>query len=307
MDKKNIGFIGLGKMGLPIAARLAEQGIPLTIFDTNPEAGLKIQRSGLTVSSSLVELVQQLPQPRVIFLCVTAGKVIDDIITQLILQMQEGDTLIDLGNSFYQDTMRRSELLSEKGINFIDVGMSGGLAGAENGACLMIGGNEEKVKDLDYLFKIIAAPDAYRYFGASGAGHLVKGFHNLIEYGYLQSLAEGLASLAKIFQEQGRAFDFAKVCDIWSRGSIIESKIVLDAKEAFQKYGDLEVIAGAVSGQTIDEMKNLVKVAENSGTEIYACKAAIMARIDSQKNPNFTGKIINAIRNVFGGHKEWQK
>jgi 6-phosphogluconate dehydrogenase len=307
MTVKSIGFIGLGKMGSHIAQRIMESGQSIFVYDSKKENVTKMVEKGAFGCGSIGELAEKLEKRKVIILSVPAGEVIDDIIKQLDSHLSKRDAIIDLGNSFYKDSQRRAEKLGKRGIDFIDVGMSGGIDGAKHGACLMIGGNESKVSELDYLFKAMSRNGSYEYFGKSGSGHLVKGYHNLIEYGYLQSLAEGLESLHEISKKEGMAMNLEEICDIWSKGSIIESKILLDAKKAFQKYHALNEVDGSVYGQTLEEMEKLIEIAANSGVKVYSCKAAVKARTDSQKNPTYSGKIINAIRNVFGGHKDWKK
>lgn len=307
MMLKNIGFIGLGKMGSHIVQRIIKSGHLIFVYDSKKENINKMVKKGAHGCRSIREIAEKLAKPKVSILSVPAGKVIDEIIKQLDLHLSEGDTIIDLGNSFYKDSQRRAKKLGKRGIHFIDVGMSGGIEGAKYGACLIIGGNESKVSELDYLFKAMSRNGSYEYLGKSGSGHFVKGFHNLIEYGYLQSLAEGLESLHEISKKEDMTMGLEKICDIWSKGSIIESKILLDAKKAFQKYHALNEIDGSVYGQTLEEMKKLIAIAANSGVKVYSCKAAVKARSDSQKNPTYSGKIINAIRNIFGGHKDWKK
>lgn len=307
MVLRKIGFIGLGRMGYHVAQRIVDSGRLLFGYDSKQENIDKAVKRGADGCSSIEEVAKKLSTPKVILLCVPAGKIIDAIIKQLSLYLSPGDILIDLGNSFYQDTQRRAKKLAQQGIHFIDVGMSGGIEGAKHGACLMIGGNKYIVSKLKPLFESISKNGSYKYFGKSGAGHLVKGFHNLIEYGYLQSLAEGLESLHQISKKEKMALNSAEICDIWSKGSIIESQLVLDAKKAFQKYHSLKKISGSIYGQTLEEMKKLIKLANHSGVNIYSCKAAIQARLDTQKKPTYSGKIINAIRTVFGEHRDWNK
>ena len=307
MTLKNVGFIGLGKMGTHIAKRIMDSGQSIFVHDSKKENVTKMVEKGASGCESIEEMAEKLEKPKVIILCVPAGKVIDDIINQLNSQLSEGDTIIDLGNSFYKDSQKRAEKLDNRGIHFIDVGVSGGIDGAIHGACLMIGGDENKVSELDYLFKAMSKNISYEYFGKSGSGHLVKGYHNLIEYGYLQSLAEGLESLHKVSKKEGTGMSLEKICDIWSKGSIIESKILLDAKKCFHIYDALNEIEGSVYGQTLEEMERLISIASKSGVKVYSCRAAVKARLDSQKNPTYSGKIINAIRNVFGGHTDWKK
>lgn len=308
MTTQNIGIIGLGKMGSNIGRRIMGAGHPLFVYDIDEKNTDALVQEGATGCLSLHDFSLQLKSPRVILLSVPTGNAVDDILYKLDPVLNAGDTLLDLGNSFYKDSQRRAKTLKKRGIFYIDVGVSGGISGAKHGACLMIGGDERAVADLDYLFGILAKDGSYGYFGGSGAGHLVKGFHNLVEYGYIQSLAEGLESLREISgNEKMTPINLETVCDIWSRGSIIESRIVLDAGFAFRKYHSLDAIPGSVHGQTLDEMKRLVRIAGSHGVKIYSARAAIKARLDSQKNPTYSGKIINAIRNIFGGHTDWKR
>jgi len=308
MNLKNIGLIGLGKMGSQMGHRILASGLPLFVYDSEKNKIDDIAGKGGYVGESVLDLAQKLAKPRVILLSVPAGKTIDEIIEQLTPHLDNGDTIIDFGNSYFKDSQKRANDLAKKGVFFIDVGVSGGPFGARHGACLMIGGNASKVSDLDYLFMAISRDGAYEYFGKSGSGHLVKGFHNLIEYGYLQSLAEGLESLRVISENENmEKISLERVCDVWSKGSIIESRILLDAKKAFKKYPTLDEIDGSVYGQTLEEMKNLTAISTANGVKLYSCAAAVRARIDSQENPTYCGKIINAIRNIFGGHTDWNR
>lgn len=300
---KKIGFIGLGKMGAPIAQRLVRAGRSLYVYDRDKNKDVK----GAVGCRSVREIADKLARPRVIILCVPVGKTVDKIIRQLGPSLAEGDTLIDLGNSFYRDSQRRAKKMERRGVCLIDVGLSGGTVGARHGACLMVGGNADRVSRLKNLFEIMSDKGSYKYLGRSGAGHFVKGFHNLIEYGYLQALAEGLESCYKLSKKEGLKVDLKSICDIWDKGSIIESRLVLDAKKAFQKYRTLGEINGSVYGQTLAEMKKLIKLASGAGVRVYVGKAAVAARLDSQKRPTYSGRIINAVRNIFGGHEEWKK
>lgn len=307
MALKEIGFVGLGRMGSHVAQRIIDSGRKVLAYDSKQGNIDKIVNGGAYGCSSIKEIAKKLSRPKVILLCVPAGKIIDTITKQLSGYLSSGDILIDLGNSFYQDSQRRAKELARKGIHFMDVGMSGGIEGAKHGACLMIGGNKDVVSKLKPLFESISKNGSYKYFGKSGTGHLIKGFHNLIEYGYLQSLAEGLESLYQISKKERMALNAAEICDIWSKGSIIESRLVLDAKKAFDKYPSLKGIGGSIYGQTLEEMKKLIKLANNFGVNIYSCKAAIKARIDTQKKLTYSGKVINAMRTIFGEHRDWNK
>ncbi|HAH30720.1 MAG TPA: 6-phosphogluconate dehydrogenase (decarboxylating) [Elusimicrobia bacterium] len=307
MTKVNIGFIGLGKMGGLVARRLAGAGYKLFVHDRIHANMLAISRKGANACRSPEELAYALSAPRVIMLCIPAGAAIDELIRQVSPVLTKGDILADLGNSFYHDSVKRAGALRKRGVHFIDVGMSGGVTGARNGACLMIGGVKRQAVKLDGIFKAISKNGSYKYFSRPGAGHLIKGFHNLIEYGYLQSLAEGLESLYRISVKGKMKLDLAEVCDIWSRGSIIESRLVFDAKTALRLNPGLKGISGSVNGQTLSEMRRLIRVASASGVRNYSGAAAVRARLRSRSKPTYSGKLINAIRNVFGGHSEWKK
>lgn len=296
-----IGFVGLGKMGSLVARNLIREDHRLFFYDTNPSCLENFPRAGTVACTSLNDLVSKLQNPRRIFLCVPAGKV-DEILDSIGVQLKRDDILIDLGNSFYQDTQRRSRELLKQGVYLIDVGMSGGVEGAKSGACLMIGGNKKQVESLTGFFDCISKDRFYHYFGESGAGHLVKGIHNFVEYGFLQSLAEGLESLSAISQKEGLPLKLEEVCSIWDRGSIVQSRINSDALKAFKRDPELSQVSGSVSGETLGEMKKLLEIAGTQGVQLYSCKAAIEARVKSQDKPTLSGRIINATRNIFGGH-----
>ncbi|MFC1571741.1 NADP-dependent phosphogluconate dehydrogenase [Candidatus Margulisiibacteriota bacterium] len=306
MKKCDLGFIGLGKMGFYLAQKIIAAGYNVCVYDSKKEIVSQVVNKGAQGSSSVREIGEKLVRPRVVMLCVPAGKVIDEIIEQLIPYLSKGDTLVDLGNSFYKDSQRRAKSLGKMKIHYIDVGVSGGIEGAKHGACLMIGGDKIQVYKQKHLFKSMSRNGSYQYVGKSGSGHLVKGYHNLIEYGYLQSLAEGLESLSRVGTSEGLAVNLEEVCAIWNKGSIIESKILADAQKAFKECS-LKNIKGTIYGQTLEEMKKLIKLANQAGVRVYSSAAAVKARINSRKNPTYSGKIVNAIRNVFGGHEEWKK
>lgn len=307
MENSDLGFIGLGKIGFYLAQKIIAFGYDICVFDSNKKKIVRMENKGAQGCKSIREFAEKLVKPRVIMICIPAGKIIDELIKQLSSYLSEGDTLIDLGNSFYKDTQKRAKYLRKKKIHYIDVGISGGIKGARDGACLMIGGDENQFYKQEDLFKAISRNNSYLYIGNSGAGHLVKGIHNLIEYGYLQSLAEGLESLSMIGKKAGLNISLEKTCAIWNKGSIIESRILDYAEKVFHQERALKNIEGTVCGQTLEEMKKLVEMANKTGVSVYSCAAAIKARIKSQKNPTYSGKIVNAIRHIFGGHKEWKK
>jgi len=304
MSKLNIGFIGLGKMGSRLAGRLLNAGFKLSLYDNDPECLSHISTNNAQTFTSLTNLINSIATPRTIFLCIHAGETVDKVIQEMLPILTQNDTLIDLGNSYYQDSQRRAEILKKQQLNYLDVGISGGIAGAENGACIMIGGENSIFLRHEELFQALSNGKSYQYLGQSGVGHLVKGYHNFVEYGYLQSLAEGLATLNNLSEQDNLGLDLKDICTLWNQGSIIESKILEYARAAFADEALLDDTEGSVFGQTILEMKQLRKLAESVKITSFSCGGAIDARIHSQKKPNFTGKIINAIRFAFGGHQD---
>lgn len=307
MKENNIGFIGLGKMGSNFAVRLLEAGHRLTVYDKIDENTKILEKYGAKSAENLKGLCELLSENRIIFLCVPTGKIVDKILDEIIQYLIKDDIVIDLSNSFYRDSIRRSEYLLQKGINLIDAGVSGGLKGAKEGACIMIGGDYEIFKKVENLISVLSKSGSYKYLGPSGTGHLVKGYHNFIEYGFIQAVAEGLSALKKISDNSNIDLSLTDVCEIWNNGSIIQSQIVDYAKQALQNKEMLGKVSGSVYGQTIDEMEKLLKIAEDSGVKSFSCGAAIEARREYQKEPGFTGKLINAMRYIFGGHTDWKK
>ncbi len=227
----------------------------------------------------------------------TAGEVTEGTITELAGLLEKGDTLIDGGNAFYEDTLRRAPLLAAQGIDFIDVGYSGGPSGARNGGCLMIGGNKEAVASLDELWKALALPDGYMYCGEAGAGHFVKMVHNGIEYGMMQSLAEGFA----VLKNAPFALNLKDVAHLYNNGSVITSRLVGWAENAFKEHGnDLADITGTVAHTGEGEWT--VKTAEKLGVPVASIKLAFDFRVASSDKPSYTGQVLSALRNQFGGH-----
>jgi 6-phosphogluconate dehydrogenase len=303
MNKK-IGFIGLGKMGYRMAENLLEHDYDVIAYDINTKQVESISEKGAQGAQSLEEMFEYLVPSRTIVLSVPAGESTDKLISDLRRILSSGDVVVDSGNSFFEDSQRRAKYLADEGIDFLDVGISGGVTGARYGGCLMIGGDKNVYENLRSLFEDLSKEGSFQYLGKSGAGHLVKGYHNLVEYGYLQALAEGLVSINGVSQQEGMDIDLVDVCNIWNNGSIVESRLVGDAKVALSD--DLENISGSVFGQTQKEMESLVHLAGSLGLELPTCVSAVRARMKSQTNPTLAGQIINSIRNVFGGHKEWR-
>ncbi len=291
-----IGFIGLGRMGKNMVLQLLEKKHRVVVYDRSPEAVRALVGSGVRGCASIGELVLNLKQPRIIWLMITAGKPIDDVLRVLTPDLKRGDIVIDGGNSFYQDSIRRSRALVEKGVIFMDVGTSGGIDGARRGACMMVGGSRPGFKRTETLYRDLCVPDGYGYMGRSGAGHFVKMVHNGIEYGMMAAIAEGLQAVQQYSKQFGISpQDAARV---YAHGSIIQSRLMDWALRGMKREG-FKKISGAVPlGETEAEMKTLERLAR-----MPILYQARKGRAASRKSPTFAGKLIAVMRNEFGGHR----
>ncbi len=297
---RRVGIVGLGKMGAGLAAQLLEQGWQVVGYNRSPAPRERLAAQGLVPAATLRELVAALPAPRVLWLLLPAGALVDEFLfgaDGLAHLLSEGDTVIDGGNSYYKDAAGRAARLREHGIRFLDAGISGGPAGARYGACLMIGGDEATFRDLEPLFRTVSLPGAYQWFPGVGAGHFVKMVHNGIEYGMMQAMAEGFA----VMRASDYLLDLADVASIYNNGSVIESRLVGWLKQAFAVHGPaLADVTGTVAHtgegawtvQTADELKVAVPVIRDS----------LQFRIDSAANPSYAGQVLSALRGQFGGH-----
>ena len=292
--------MGFGKMGGNMALHLLEHGWKVSGYARKPDVARKFAHAGVHMAPSLPALIERLPAPRIFILMITAGKSVDEALfgkNGVLPKLQKGDIVIDSGNSFYKDSVRRGRKLARRGIKYVDVGFSGGPLGARRGGCLMIGGDRATFKHLEPLFKDLAKTGGYQFFDGVGAGHFAKMVHNGIEYGMMQALAEGFAILKKSKYK----FDLTRVANIYNNGSVIESRLVGWLKNAFKVHGEnLEDISGSVghtgegewTAKTGRELKVLPKIIEES----------FKFRVQSAKKPSFTGKIVSALRGQFGGH-----
>ncbi len=292
-----LGYYGLGKMGSNMVQRLLEKKHDVVACNRSREPIDAVAKKGATPAYDAEELVKKLKKPRVIWLMVSNAAV-DAVLLDLVPLLEEGDTMIDGGNSLYTESIRRSQELSERGIDFLDVGTSGGPSGARNGACLMIGGKKESFKKFEPLFKDLAAKDAYGYMGKSGAGHFVKMIHNGIEYGMMQAIAEGF-SIMNVPSDFN--LDLAEVARIYNRQSVIESRLTQWLAKAYQEEGtSLASISGEVGAS--GEGQWTVDAAREMDIPAPVISAALEFRKQSKGNPTYTGKILSALRGQFGGH-----
>ncbi|MBI2042749.1 MAG: decarboxylating 6-phosphogluconate dehydrogenase [Candidatus Nealsonbacteria bacterium] len=312
-----IGFIGLGRMGGNIVLHLLEGGIEVVVWNRSPkprgelrkEANkLKKGAKNLIVAESLEELINKLDIPRVIWVMITAGEAVDALIADLVNKLDKGDLIIDGGNSFYKDSIRRAKKLSQKGIHFMDVGTSGGVESARHGACLMIGGSKEDFKRAEPVFKAEAAPGGYELLGPAGAGHFAKMVHNGIEYGMMESIGEGAA----ILENSPFNYDLRKVFQVYSVQSIIQSRLVSWVLAELKTDPNLDNISSVIgsaggAGKTKGEGHWTLQVAKEMGIETPVIKASLTVREnsdkDSQNSPAaFRNKVVAAMRWQFGRH-----
>lgn len=297
---KTVGIIGLGRMGGGLAQNLLDHKWNVIGFNRTEAVTKELEKVGLTGVYSLKELVQKLPKPRVIVLMLTADGANDKVLFDkngLSDLLESGDIVIDGGNSYYKQAIERGNKLSKKGVKFVDVGISGGPGGARNGACCMVGGDSLTFKHLENLFKDISLKDGYMHFEGVGAGHFVKMVHNGIEYGMMQSIAEGF----EIMKKSPYNLNLIDVAEIYQHGSVVTSRLVGWLQDALKSYGqDLEEVSGSV-GFT-GEGEWTAKTAKEFKVPAEIIEKSFEFRVRSQKKPSFTGKLLTGMRNAFGHH-----
>lgn len=296
-----IGLIGLGKMGLNLALNMKDHGHEVIGYSRSPETVQKAISNGITGVGGIEDMIKKLNPKRLVWLMVPAGDPVENIINSLIPLLDKHDIIIDGGNSNYRDTLRRYSMLKQKGIDFADVGTSGGMEGARYGACTMIGAEERVFQHLEPLFKDISVENGYLHTGSNGSGHFVKMVHNGIEYGIMQAIGEGFEILAK------SRFDlnYRKIAGVWNHGSVIRSWLMELTEKAFQEDPKLDGIKGIMhsSGEglwTVQEALDL-KV------PVPVIAESLFMRYRSEQEDNFSGKVVAALRNQFGGHKVERK
>ena len=291
-----LGMIGLGRMGANMTERLVLGGHRIISYDRSPEAIQRVVDKGAVGSRSLADFVQQLSQPRAAWLMVPSGDPVDQTIEQLLPQLAKGDVIIDGGNSYYKDSIRRAEKLKQQGIYFVDAGTSGGIWGLKVGYCMMLGGEKEIVERLDPIFKTLAPKDGYLHVGPSGAGHFVKMIHNGIEYGMLQAYGEGF----ELLKASGFDLDLGKIAHLWNQGSVVRSWLLELAESAFNKDPELASIKGYVEDSGEGRWTVLEAVERNVPASVLTL--SLFARFASRQEDSFSAKVIAALRNEFGGH-----
>lgn len=294
---KTIGYIGLGKMGLNMTKHLVREGWRVVAYDSNNEARKMAYKMGVVVASSFDELVKYLPKSKVIFMMVP-HKAVAGVIKKIKPKLSKGDIIIDGGNSYFGDSMSHHKMLKRRKIAFLDAGVSGGPSGALKGACVMVGGDKPVFKKVEKLFSDISLPGGYLHAGESGAGHFAKMIHNGIEYGMMQSLAEGFSILKKSLFN----YDLQKLARLYNTGSVIESRLVGWLEDAYEIYGKNLKSVSSVVAHT-GEGDWTVKVAKELKVNVPVIYGALKFRKNSSNKPkDYTGKILSALRNRFGGH-----
>lgn len=293
-----VGLIGLGRMGHSLALNLLDNKISVVAFDNNTERVDTFIIEGGEGVHSLEDLVAKLDPPRVLMLMIPAGHPVDETLKELSPLLEQEDAIIDGGNSFYKDSQLRFEMLKKRGIHFLDQGTSGGISGARNGACLMVGGDRNIFERYEQLFEAIATKDGYGYMGSSGAGHFVKMVHNGIEYCILEAFGEGFETLSK----EKFDLDYEKVSKVWSNGSVIRSWISELAQEAFEKDPELSKWSGKIGGGETGNWS--LQVAKKLGVDFKLLQYSLQKRMDSMENPSFGTKVVSALRYGFGQHED---
>ena len=320
-----LGMIGLGRMGANMVRRLLSGGHKCVVFDLNAESVKQLEGEGATGANSLDDFLNKLNRPRAVWLMLPAGVPTEQTVSALSQRMEAGDIIVDGGNSYFKDDVRRARELGKQNIHYVDVGTSGGIWGLERGYCLMIGGPQEAVKHLDPVFKTLApgrgdiprthgrenmestVEEGYCHFGASGAGHFVKMVHNGIEYGLMQAYAEGLDIFHNAISEElpeAHRYDLniADIAEVWRRGSVVESWLLDLTASALIENPSLSNYTGFV--QDSGEGRWTVMAAIEEAVPADVLTSALYTRFRSRQEHTFAEKVLSAMRHKFGGHIE---
>ncbi len=320
-----LGMIGLGRMGANMVRRLMRGGHDCVVFDLNAESVKALAGEGAKGAESLDDFVAKLNAPRAVWIMVPAGNPTEQTVLSLAAKLSAGDIIIDGGNSYFKDDVRRSKMLAEQGINYVDVGTSGGIWGLERGYCMMIGGPPEIAEHLDPLFQTLApgvgniektagrenldstAEQGYLYCGPSGAGHFVKMVHNGIEYGLMQAYAEGLdifrnANLESLPEDIRYDLNIADITELWRRGSVVGSWLLDLTAMALAENPSLSNYSGFV--QDSGEGRWTIQTAIEEAVPVDVLATSLFARFRSRQDQTFADKVLSAMRNKFGGHIE---
>ncbi len=320
-----LGIIGLGRMGGNIARRLMKHGHEVAVYDRSAETVAGLGKEGAVTADSLDGVIAALAQPRAIWVMLPAGEPTEQTIAKLADRLAPGDVIIDGGNTYYKDDIRRAKTLAEKGIDYVDVGTSGGVWGLERGYCMMIGGKSEAVERLEPIFEALApgygsiertrgrnAPDeraerGFIFTGPAGSGHFVKMVHNGIEYGLMQAYAEGFDILKmknsdKLPEDERFDLDLADIAEVWRRGSVVSSWLLDLTAQALAGDVALEKFSGSVADS--GEGRWTIEAAIEEAVPVNVLSAALYARFRSRQQATYADKLLSAMRFGFGGHVE---
>jgi 6-phosphogluconate dehydrogenase len=320
-----LGMIGLGRMGGNMVRRLMRNGHTCSVFDLSPDSVNGLVKEGATGSDSMEAFVKSLAKPRAAWVMVPAGAATDATVMKLASLMEAGDTIIDGGNSYFKDDIRRSKKVAEKGITYMDVGTSGGVWGIDRGYCMMVGGPDDVVKRLDPILKTLApgigtvdktpgrgnkggtAEDGYLHCGTAGAGHFVKMVHNGIEYGLMQAYAEGFdimkySNSKEVAEEHRFTLDLPEIAEVWRRGSVVGSWLLDLTAMALIEDPELSKFTGSV--QDSGEGRWTIMAAIEEAVPCDVLSASLYTRFRSRQDHTFAEKMLSGMRNKFGGHVE---
>lgn len=290
-----VGLIGLGKMGSNLGKNLIDNNHKVVAYDVNPNAVEEIRKYGAVRVSSYKELIKSLEKPRIILIMVPHS-VVDSVIEKISPLLDEDDIVIEAGNSHYKESIQRYNDLKEIGVQFMDVGTSGGMEGARNGACYMIGGDSKAWEQVKPIFKDTSVENGFLYAGKVGSGHFLKMVHNGIEYAMMAAIGEGF----EVLEKSQFDYDFEKVARVWNNGSVIRSWLMELSEHAFSKDAKLDGIQGIM--QSSGEGKWTVETALDLQTATPVIAMALLMRYRSLENDTFSGKVVASLRNEFGGH-----
>jgi 6-phosphogluconate dehydrogenase len=295
-----LAFVGLGRMGKPMALRLVSQGLEVVGYNRTRSVLQDLEPAGIEAADSPLDAAKRLTPPRVVWLMVASGEPVDEMIwgeNGALGGLQARDIIIDGGNSHYTDSVRRAEALRARGIDFLDVGTSGGLEGAAEGACLMIGGPRGAFETCRPIFEALAVPDGFAHVGESGAGHYVKTVHNAIEYAMLQAIGEGFWMLDNSDYE----LDLAQIAQVWNHGSVIRCWLLELAERAFADRAEFDEISDYIGGGETGEWA--IEEARRLHVPTPLIDLAVSERFLSQAGESFARRVVAALRLQFGGHE----
>jgi 6-phosphogluconate dehydrogenase len=291
-----LGFIGLGKMGMNMVTRLRQGNHQVVAFDRDAAVTQQATTFGARAASSLEDLVKALAPPRAVWIMVPAGGPTESTVTALSALLAPGDIVIDGGNSNFHDDIRRAATLTAKGLKYVDVGTSGGVWGLKVGYCMMIGGEPESVRHLDPIFKTLAPPDGYLHTGGHGSGHYVKMVHNGIEYGLMQAYAEGF----ELMHKSGMNLDLARIASLWMNGSVVRSWLLELTAAALAADPNLEKLKPYV--QDSGEGRWTIIEGIDKDVPLPVITASLYTRFRSREGNSYAERLLAAMRNQFGGH-----